>query len=248
MTIEEAIKELEIIKENNPNVKIKKRLDGLIMDLDRFFVKPNEIDEIMAEKIKYGTSDINNVNYDWVAQLHESFMLLKRQIECKNKLEKNKGKIDGETAQWITTSVQGVLGIISTVLVVLFALKIIPNVFGKLGEDGNSDALYYVIGTITQQAAALVLAIIIGLINKKRMKKKYEQSEFSFEELLAIKYQSQPAKLKFLLPVYGHHNAIGKDSKVIDESTYGKKCRKDKVPHHNGYGDGSEVIDRSIHL
>lgn len=134
----------------------------------------------------------------WAEDVYVAVVEMKRYSDCKKQLARDNGRIDGETAQWVTTIVQGVIGAISTILTILFALGKIPNLFGKLGESQNSDALYYVIGTVGQQVVAVVIALIIGIINRARTRKAYDNQDFSFEELLAVKYEDKPKTLAFL--------------------------------------------------
>ena len=208
MTIAEAKSSLKKIKEERiADTKVKKRIDALIGDLDELFANVDEIDKYIVNTIEYADSDTGSVDYNWVISLHEMFLQMKHRMRCQNQLQnqlnKNKGKIDGETSQWVTTAIQSVLGIASAIFTILFALGIIPNVFGVLGENQNTDAFYYIIGTIVQQLVALVVGIIIGIINKHRIKK-YENNgtygDSSFEELLAFKYADRPKMLWLLSP------------------------------------------------
>lgn len=204
MTIAEAKSSLKKIKEERiENTKVKKRIDALIGDIDELFANVDEIDEYIVNTIDYADSDTGSVDYDWIIRLHEMFLQMKHRMHCQNQLNKNNGRIDGETSQWLTTVIQSVLGIASAIFTVLFALGIIPNVFGVLGENQNTDAFYYIIGTIVQQVVALVVGIIIGIINKQRIKKyknKGAYGDFSFEELLAAKYSDKPKLLWLLSP------------------------------------------------
>lgn len=240
MTIKEAVEILEKKKSQNNDEKLQNRIDSLINDLREYFGDSDVIDQQIAKTIQDCNTSLVCINYAWIMHLSESFMLMKRRSECRNYLSNNKGKIDGETAQWVTTVAQGVIGIVSAVFAVLFAMGIIPNVFGKLGESQNTDAFYYVIGTIGQQAIALAVGIIIGIINKCRIKKKYKNLNVSFEELLAVKYEDNLIRLRILSPIASEISgniivAIGKNSQASGRDS--NKTSGDNSPIISGNGN-----------
>lgn len=200
MTIRESINILENKKSQTNDDKLKNRLDSLISDLYEYFGESDVVDKQIAESIINCNSAICSIDYTWVLHLNEAFFLMKRRAECK-KFVNEKGKIDGETAQWWTTVTQAFVGIISIIITFLFVFEIIPKTaFGVLGESDNSDALYYIIGTIAQQLVALGVIIVIFFVNKHYVKKKYKDADFSYEELLATKYEDSPMKLMLFSP------------------------------------------------
>lgn len=221
MTIRESINILENKKLQTNDDKLNKRLDSLISDLYEYFGESDEVDKQIAESIKSCDSSICSIDYTWVLHLNEAFLLMKRRAECK-KFVNEKGIIDGEKAQWLTTGAQSIVGIISIIITFLFVFEIIPkSAFGVLGESGNSDALYYIIGTIAQQFVALVAVIVIFFVNKHYVKKKYKNADFSYEELLATKYEDSPMKLMLFSPsamgIRNHQiKIVGDGNTVID--------------------------------
>ncbi len=201
MTVSEAKEILKNIKDRTPESKLKNRIGGIIFDLTNWFGCSDEIDnKSIVRLLKNADSSIGKVDSTWITKLTALLLNEKRWFECKNEIDKNNKKIDGETAQWWTTILQGIIGLVSVVFTVLFALGKIPNIFGVLGEDKNTDALYYIIGTVGQQAVALLLAIIIGICNRRGKKKKYRGKDLSFEELMAVKYEDKTRILKILSP------------------------------------------------
>ena len=92
--------------------------------------------------------------------------------------------------------------------------------FGALGA--NSDTFYYIVGTVGQQVVALAVAIVIGVINRKRRDKMYIGKDFSFEELLVTKYGNKKglwllspsvAEISKNIFVFGNENKLIKKYK-----------------------------------
>lgn len=131
---------------------------------------------------------------DWAEKVYIAAYTQSRFRACEKYLGQDK-KIDGETSQWWTTVVQGILGMASIVIAVLIGLKVIPNPFGS---DG--DSLYYIIGTVGQQCVAVLMGVIVGIINKRHIKNMYADSEYKFEELMAAKYSDSNGIVRALLP------------------------------------------------
>lgn len=154
----------------------------------------------ISEKLEILLADFssimdNSIKDRWAENVYIAVLSMKRRQDCREQLKKDNEKIDGETAQWVTTIAQGIMGVISIVVAFLFVFEVIPK--GRLGELGkDGDSLYFVIGTIGQQLIALIIAIIIGCINRYRIKRKYKDIE-NFEDLLEAKYEGKP--IKFLL-------------------------------------------------
>lgn len=240
MTIQNAIEKLQNISANRTEDKeVKGRLKYIIADLTRDSEAPcadDEINEAVAKLIENADSTYSTINMSWVRNLERFVLNMFWFRKCKDKLAKSKNKIDGETAQWVTTIFQGVIGVISVVLTILFALGIIPNVFGTLGEDRNSDALYYIIGTVAQQAVALLTAIIIGIINHVRMKRKYKNRDFTFEELMAVKYENKRAVRWVLSPSASILAQYAKSCGALSVGNYGKS------KNGNVYNNAGDVI------
>lgn len=226
MTIQEAIEILEKKKSQTNDQRLQNRLDSLINDIYEYFGRSDTVNEKIEQTLNNADTTLKSVNYTWVMRLNEAFLLMKHRQTCKQYLVEHKNKIDGETAQWWTSIGQGIFGVISIIFTFLFAFGVIPKeIFGPLGDGNNSDALYYIIGTIGQQIFVLILAIIIGIINKKRMNKKYGDLDFTFEELLAVKYENQPIRLKYLSPLAAKtaNNiiiALGKDSQASGNNSF----------------------------
>lgn len=201
MTISKAIEILKDKKSQTSDAKVQNRIDSLINDLYEYFGNGDCVEPEIAEELNDINTRIFQPDYGWVMALHEKFVLMKRRSECKKYLADHGNKIDGETAQWATTWIQGFIGLFSIVFTFLFAYGVIPDsLFGTLGDSQNTDALYYIIGTFGQQIVALVIAIVVGIINSRHRKSKYADSEYSFEELLAVKYADSPVKLSLISP------------------------------------------------
>ncbi len=190
---------------------IKEAKETILCNIDRFQTDSKELLRVAVNSLNRCGDDsspvssrlndlLNNFSIlddsgreRWAENVYIAVVAMKRKDLCKQEIKQKNGKIDGETAQWITTAVQGVLGVASVVFTVLFALGIIPkDSFGELGE--NSDAFYYLIGTICQQVVAFVIAIVIGLWNRCVIRKKYANQTFTFEELMSVKYEGKPVK------------------------------------------------------
>lgn len=191
-----------MIKKEEFSINSVKLLEVAINELN----KCGDSWDSVSERLDLVLSNYSLLNNDlkekWPEDVYLAVVEMKHKIKCLKQINAKNGKIDGETAQWITTITQGFLGVVSMVFAILFALKIIPNIFGELGENG--DALYYCIGTFVQQFVAFILAIIIGIVNRCRIKKKYN-SVISFEELLATKYGENSIKTRFLFPTYARY-------------------------------------------
>lgn len=219
MTISEAIIKLKKIKDNVKDDYVKDMLSCTIEDLTNYkkLFGDGELNEAFSNKIGNISSLDSPPDRSKARDLCSYVLSMCHYKECKRELDNNKRIIDGETAQWWTTAIQGVIGIVSIVFTILFALQIIPNVFGKLGED--DDAFYFIIGTAGQQIVALALAVVIGIINKRRHQKMYENKDFSFEELVAAKYENEPVKRWLLLPyakkISNSKVVLGDDKSVI---------------------------------
>jgi hypothetical protein len=162
--------------------------------------KSNFPDEQVSDAIKNAATKISNKGVldqanerTFASDLNEAVTVFFRQKKVKQVLHDNEEKIDGETAQWLTTIIQGVVGVLSLAFAFLIGFKVIPNIFG---EDG--DSLYYVVGIICQQVIALIVAITVGIINKIKIKKKYAEKPYSFEELMAAKYEDKSVQKAFL--------------------------------------------------
>lgn len=198
MTIKDIKQILNDKQNQTDDGKLKNRIASLISDLEEYFGNSDNVDQNIEKAVKAIDSLSSPVDYNYIMKLNEAFISMKRRFECGQRLKGNSNKIDGETAQWITTIVQGVVGVASVILTLLFALNVFPNIFG--GLSGDKDSLYYIIGTIGQQAVALVIAIIIGVVNRCRRNKKYKGEDFAFEELMAVKYAENPKTLWLLSP------------------------------------------------
>ena len=252
MTIQEAIKILENMNSRISDEKTKKRLDGVILDVSQFFGNMYEINDMsIVEQINNANSSISCVNYLWVTHLHEMFLCLKHKSDCKEQLERQENKVDGETAQWWTTIIQGIIGVLSVIFTILFALGVMPNVFGVLGENQNSDALYYIIGTIGQQLVALGVAFIVGIINRSRNNKKYNGKSNSFEELLAVKYEKNPKLRYLLLPTSAQETDSHKCEEIAKLMTTilrENKIKIDELKINVQVGDHNTQYNQMCHL
>ena len=242
MTVNKAIEILKDKQSQTNDVKLQNRIDSLISDLVEYFGNSDYVEPEIAKKLNDINTRAFQLDYGWVMDLHEEFIIMKRRSGCRKYLATHNNKIDGETAQWITTFVQGAIGVISILFTFLFALGVIPNVFGVLGESTNSDAFYYIIGTLGQQIVALIIGIVIGIINRIRRKNKYySNSKYSFEELLAVKYENEPKKLWLLSPAASRMRdcqiAIGNDNRQSQRN-------KGKAKNGNVYQNSGDVIER----
>ncbi len=221
MKVIEVIDFLESKRLQTNDTQLQNRIVSLIGDLNKYFGTDDEINDEIVSMIDRYQTNLSPLDYNSVIELNEMFIFMKHRRQCSKFLNDNHGVIDGEKAQWVTTIIQGIVGLVSVVFAVLIAFKIIPlKSFGALGA--NSDTFYYIVGTVGQQVVALAVAIVIGVINRKRRDKMYIGKDFSFEELLVTKYGNKKglwllspsvAEISKNIFVFGNENKLIKKYK-----------------------------------
>ena len=214
MTVAEAIDKLKEIDLNQghpasdeakQNLKLAIKKLNKISGITGYEITPR-LETLVTEKIPDPYMSSAECKNTWAENVYFEVLSECRLIGCKQYLCTHKNKIDGEAAQWATTIVQGIVGAISLIFAFLIGFKVLPNIFGK-----DTDTLYYIIGTVGQQIVAVVVAVVIAVINKKRLRSKYNNSAYSFEELMSVKYAESkvtlflPANIKTLIAGNGNN-------------------------------------------